>query len=242
MSVGVQRVRLSVLVGLCLGIAACGGDDSPSTPTADNGRPSAGAATPGGASGTGGASGGATSGGNRPPVIEGKPATAVVQDTQYSFQPKASDPDGDSLTFKIDNLPEWATFSTANGRLQGKPSPADVGVYENIVISVSDGKAESALEPFSINVQATGSGSAVLSWIPPTENTDGSPLTDLAGYKLYWGTSPGEYPNSISIDNPGVTTYVVENLAPATYYFVATALNSEGAESEPSNMATSTIL
>ncbi|HEX6998120.1 MAG TPA: putative Ig domain-containing protein [Gammaproteobacteria bacterium] len=238
---GAQWVRLGVLVGLCLGIAACGGDDSPAAPTASTDRPPAGADTPGNGAG-GGASGGATTGGNSPPIITGTPPTAVVQDTQYAFQPKASDPDGDSLTFKIVNLPKWATFSTASGRLQGTPSPADRGVYEDIVISVSDGEAESALDAFSITVEAVGSGSAVLSWIPPTENTDGSPLTDLAGYKLYWGTTPGEYPHSVSIDNPGVTTYVVENLVPGNYYFVATAFNSEGAESEPSNMASSTIL
>jgi len=81
----------------------------------------------------------------------------------------------------------------------------------------------------------------VLSWAAPTENVDGSQLTDLAGYKIYWGTQPNEFTNSVTIDNPAVVTYVLENLVPGTYYFVATALNSEGAESDPSDMSSVTI-
>ena len=53
---------------------------------------------------------------------------------------------------------------------------------------------------------AQGSGSATLSWAAPTKNEDGTALTDLAGYKLYWGTTPGSYPNSVTINNPGRTS------------------------------------
>lgn len=80
-------------------------------------------------------------------------------------------------------------------------------------------------------------GAATLSWEAPTENTDGSPLTDLAGYTLYWGTTSGDYPNSVAIDNPNVTTYVVEPLSAGIWYFVVTALNEVGVESDFSNEA-----
>ena len=89
---------------------------------------------------------------------------------------------------------------------------------------------------------AVATGSATLSWNPPTTNTDGSPLTNLAGYKVYWGTSQGSYPNSVTLMNPGLTSYVVENLAPGTYFFVATALNSISAESAFSAAGSKTIL
>ena len=97
--------------------------------------------------------------------------------------------------------------------------------------------------PFDIEVLAQGAptGSATLNWTAPTRNEDGSALGDLAGYKLYWGTEPGSYPNSVTIDNPSVTTYVVENLTAGTYQFVATAFNTSGVESRFSNTATKTV-
>ena len=76
-------------------------------------------------------------------------------------------------------------------------------------------------------------GVATLSWQPPTENTDGSVLTNLAGYKIYYGTEAGNYTEIITIDNPGIAEYIVDNLPPGnTYYFVITAFNAEGIESE----------
>ena len=125
--------------------------------------------------------------------------------------------------------------------MSGTPTDADVGVYSNIVISVSDGQETVSLAPFSISVEAISLGSATLSWTAPTQNEDGTDLTDLAGYKLYWGTTPGTYPNSVTIDNPTVTTYIVENLAPGTYEFVATSFNTSGVESRYSGAATKVI-
>lgn len=85
-------------------------------------------------------------------------------------------------------------------------------------------------------------GTATLSWLPPTENTDGSTLTTLAGYKIYYGTSEGNYTETISIDNPGLATYVIENLpAGNTYYFVITAIDSNGIESAYSTVGSKTI-
>ncbi len=85
-------------------------------------------------------------------------------------------------------------------------------------------------------------GSVTLSWTPPTENTDGSALTDLREYHLYYGaTSGGPYPNSEHTNDPNVSTWVVENLAEGTYYFVATALNTSSVESAWSNEATKVV-
>jgi hypothetical protein len=74
-----------------------------------------------------------------------------------------------------------------------------------------------------------------LSWNAPTTNTDGTPLTDLAGYKVHMGTSSGNYTTVVDIGN--VTTYTVSNLAPGTYYFVVTAYDSSNIESGFSNEA-----
>jgi hypothetical protein len=179
--------------------------------------------------------------GNRAPTITGTPPTAVVEGQAYSFVPVASDPDGDPLTFSIANRPSWATFSTSTGALSGTPAVGTVGTYSGIRISVTDGTDSASLAEFAIQVQQAATGTATVSWTPPTARTDGTPLTDLAGYKVHYGTTLGSYPNVIVIDNAGVTTYVVENLAPATYYFVTTAFDTTGAESDYSNVASKTI-
>jgi hypothetical protein len=178
---------------------------------------------------------------NRAPTISGTPGTSVTQGTAYVFTPTASDPDGDTLTFSITNPPAWATFDPSTGRLQGTPGASDVGTTTGIVIRVTDGDLTTSLPAFNVTVQAVATGSATLSWTPPTQNTDGSSLTNLAGYKIYWGTSQGTYPNSVALNNPGLSTYVVENLAAGTYFFVATAVNADGVESSFSSAASKTI-
>jgi hypothetical protein len=178
---------------------------------------------------------------NNPPQISGTPASSVNEGQVYSFKPTASDADGDTLTFSVSGLPAWTSFDTATGTLSGTPQAADVGVYSNIVISVSDGQASASLPAFSITVNAISLGSVSLSWTAPTQNEDGTDLTNLAGYKIYWGTTTGTYPNSVTIDNPTVTTYLVENLAPGTYEFVATAFNTSGVESQYSGAATKVV-
>lgn len=80
-----------------------------------------------------------------------------------------------------------------------------------------------------------------LSWQPPTENTDGSALTDLSGYVINYGTQSGDYTSSITLTNPGLTTYVVDNLAAGTYYFSITATASDGSESAPSPEVSATV-
>lgn len=178
---------------------------------------------------------------NRAPTISGNPAAAVRMGDTYSFTPTASDPDGDTLTFSVQNKPVWATFNTATGNLSGSPTLADVGTYDSVTISVSDGSITSSLAPYSVTVTQVALGSATLSWTAPTQNEDGSPLMDLAGYKFYYGTATGNYQTAIQIDNPGTTIYVVENLVPATYYFVSTAFNSSGVESAFSNEAVKVV-
>ena len=183
-----------------------------------------------------------TGGGNSAPTISGTPPTTIKISELYSFAPLASDADSDNLTFSIQNMPRWASFDNNTGNLSGMPNPGDEGTYDNIDISVSDGSLFASLPMFSITVSQVGLGSVTLSWSPPTQNDDGSVLTDLTAYKFYYGTASGTYPNSIRIDNPGIASYVVENLTPNTYFFVATAINSSGVESRFSNEATRQVL
>ena len=149
----------------------------------------------------------------------------------YEFRPTASDSDGDTLTFAIDNLPTWANFDTKSGRLSGTPSSGDVGQYSDIRIEVSDGKIQVGLAAFDIMVTQVGNLAITLHWNPPTENVDGSPLTDLAGYIIYYGFRSGRYSYSVRAANPGLSTYTVDGLVPGVYYFAAAAYTHSGIES-----------
>jgi hypothetical protein len=175
---------------------------------------------------------------NLPPEISGNPPTEVMVGQNYSFTPTASDQDGDELTFSIENKPNWSGFSSTNGTLSGTPTEADVGVTSSIIISVSDSQENiSSLGPFDLQVQSQGTGenSATLTWIPPTEQIDGAPLTNIAGYGIAYGKSSGEYDRVIEIDNPGITTVVVENLNHGTWFFVAYVYDGYGLMSDFSN-------
>ena len=166
---------------------------------------------------------------NNAPTISGSPATSVTAGQAYSFQPSATDADGDVLTFSIQNRPSWATFSPTTGRLAGTPT---VGTFGNIIISVTDGKATRSLPAFSLTVTSgSGTGSVTLSWTAPTRNTDGSTLTDLAGYRVHYGTSAGNYTGSVQLPNKSLTSVVIEDLTPARWYFAVKAYNSSGVES-----------
>lgn len=175
---------------------------------------------------------------NRPPTISGTPATSVTAGTAYSFTPNGYDPEGRTLGYSIANRPAWASFSTSTGHLYGTPSSSHVGTYSNITITVSDGASSASLPVFSIEVKsaepAPSTGSATLSWTPPTSNTDGSALTNLAGYRIYYGTSSSSLTNTIGINSAGISSYVITGLSPSTYYFAITAYNSVGAESSRS--------
>lgn len=179
---------------------------------------------------------------NSAPTIAGAAATSVRVSTAYTFAPTASDANGDALTFQIQNKPAWATFNTITGQLSG--TPTTVATFQNIMISVSDGKASASLPAFSIQVTAAPAaqtGSATLSWVAPTTNTDGSALTNLSGFVIAYGTSAGSLTQSITVSNPSVSTYVIESLPAGTYFFAVKAYTSSGVESSLSAVASKVI-
>ena len=178
---------------------------------------------------------------NRPPTISGTPSTSVTVGQAYSFTPTASDPDGQALTFSITNKPSWATFNTSTGRLNGTPAAANAGSYSGIVISVSDGTASVSLPSFSLTVQQVQLGSATIAWTPPTTNEDGSALTNLRGYRIYYGTSTSNLNQVVDVANAGISSVVIENLSPGTWYFGVRSYNASNVESGLSNITSKTI-
>ncbi len=84
-------------------------------------------------------------------------------------------------------------------------------------------------------------GGATLSWTPPTTNTDGTSLSNLAGYRISYGTSANALTQTVQMANPGVTTYSLSNLSPGTYYFAVRAYTSNGTESANSNVSSKNV-
>jgi hypothetical protein len=84
-------------------------------------------------------------------------------------------------------------------------------------------------------------GTATLDWTPPTENSDGSVLINLAGYTVYYGTSPDSLTESVKVSNPGLSAYTLSNLAAGTWYFAVTSYSSAGIESARSGVISAKI-
>ena len=226
MTLSIPRISAPALMAvLLLAVAGCGGG------------------------GSGGSSGGSSGGNsvpppaaNRAPTISGTPASSVTAGQAYAFQPSASDPDGQALTFSITNMPSWAAFNTTTGRLSGTPVAGNAGTYANIVISVSDGAASAALPAFTITVQATAAaGSATLSWRAPTTNEDGTALTNLAGYRVRYGTNVGALNNLRDVNSAATTTVTISGLAAGTWYFTLSSYTNVGVESSPTAPVSKTI-
>ena len=175
------------------------------------------------------------------PSISGTPGLNAPVGIEYAFHPRASISSGARLVFTISGKPSWASFDPLTGRLAGTPAASDAGSASTVTISATDGVVSRSLPAFTLSVGANAGGTAALSWVAPTQRTNGALLTNLAGYRVYYGTAAGAYVNSVSINNPNLTSYTVDGLPPGTFFFVTTAFDAYGNESGYSNPVSKTI-
>jgi hypothetical protein len=169
--------------------------------------------------------------GNRAPTISGSPPSTARVGQPYSFKPTARDADGDKLTFSIVNKPGWARFDASNGTLWGTPTAANLGKFANVTIKVTDGKATASLAPYTLTVSKSATRSVTLTWTSPTRNTDGTPITNLAGYRLHYGQASRSYTRSLNVPAAATHSVVIEDLAAGTWYFAIRSVNSAGVTS-----------
>jgi hypothetical protein len=221
------RLALSVLLSTGLLLTGCGGGG---VGTGGSPDAAAAAAAPGAPAAL-------------PVELTGTPAASVIAGQNYMFQPAVAQ--GGTVTFQIQGQPNWATFNAKTGELTGTPAPVNEGTTGLIVITGTNGSTSASIGPFTIAVKAPtappATGSATLSWTEPTENTDGTPITGLAGYHIYYGTSQNAMTTTVTIANATETSYVVTGLASGTYYFAVVAYNTAGVDSPQSNLASKTI-
>lgn len=114
-------------------------------------------------------------------------------------------------------------------------------LYLSLLITLQSCGEEGGSTSVVESTAGGGSGnSTILTWTAPTTNVDGTSLTNLAGYKVYYGTASGNYATSVDVGN--VTTYTVTGLSSGTtYYFAVTAYNTNSGESGFSNEVSKAI-
>ena len=184
----------------------------------------------------------ATSSNQAPSILAHVDDPARVGES-FSWQPIATDADGDSLTFSAANLPPWVTLDTSTGRVTGTPTANEVGVYESITITVADNARHVTTSlPFSITVVGeVGTGRASLRWEAPPSKVDGSPLDDLAGYRILFGRTSDDLDQSVFIGDAATTTYQFDSLTKGIWYFQVVGVSAGGLEGPPTTIASKSI-
>jgi hypothetical protein len=118
---------------------------------------------------------------------------------------------------------------------------AAAGQTFSLAISSASGAAFGDPIEATISIRQSAAGAVSLSWAAPTQNTDGSVLTDLAGYYLYYGTGGGQATQVMQLSDPNQTSIELSGLSQGTWYFAAMAYNSSGATSGMSSVVSATI-
>ena len=97
----------------------------------------------------------------------------------------------------------------------------------------NDAERISGTSSGAVTEKSRGTGEIALSWIAPAEREDGTPISmaEIAEYRVYFGRSPGDYTDRVSINNASIMNAKLSGLAPGTYYIVVTAVDSDGRES-----------
>jgi hypothetical protein len=176
--------------------------------------------------------------------ISGTPASRAVAGDFYMFTPTVLAPADCVRSFAVTGKPAWAQLNSATGTLSGIPTA--VGSTLHIILGMSCGESTATLPAFNIIVESTqakypSQRNAYLSWTRPDQNTDGSPLTNLAGYRLRYGSSPAAMNSHLFIGSPDTTEAEISGLAPGSWSFEIRAITAEYAESAFSAVKTTII-
>ena len=170
--------------------------------------------------------------------------SAVLPTVSLSAQPTNVANGGSSnLTWTSSNATSCAA---TGGGWSG--SPATSGSYATGALKATTtftlsctGAGGTAKQSVTVTVAAATTGSATLSWSPPTTDTNGGPVTTLTGYHIYYGTSPSVMNQSVAVSGAATTTYTVTGLTTGTWYFSVAADASDGTESAQSPVGSKTL-
>ncbi|MFK7912462.1 MAG: hypothetical protein AB8B93_00995 [Pseudomonadales bacterium] len=165
-------------------------------------------------------------------VIEQEDVEVSLTTSAQSVKPGASV----NLQWRAENASQCTASGDWVGPLPTQGSQTINGIDGDRTFSLSCGTGtSSALASVTVSLDTPK-----LEWIAPTQDTDGEPLLDLAGYRVYWGTESGNYTDSATIADPDATEWDI--LAPpGDYYFAISALAGNAEESALSNEIVKTV-
>lgn len=139
-----------------------------------------------------------------------------------------------------------ATSCSASGAWSGSKGLSGSQTVDSLTSDstftlVCTGTGGSTSRSMTVTIEASSSRSVEVSWNPPSTRADGSPLNNLAGFKVHYGTASGSYTQSITVDSPDITSYQIADLTNGSYYFAVTAYDADNMESDYSMEVTATL-
>jgi hypothetical protein len=141
----------------------------------------------------------------------------------------------------------WAAARTLTGPVPctnaywGDPSPG-VGKRCEVVDSLVVDPSTPTTTPAPAPTTAGATGTATLVWQKPSQNTDGTPLVNLAGFIIKYGTDPASLSQTVTLNDPTASRHTLQSLGRGTWYFTVASLTTSGVESDLSPLVSKTIL
>jgi len=132
-----------------------------------------------------------------------------------------------------------------NVRLSWTSTGIDACVENGVAVGPTGSRTiNGILVDTTYNIACTGGKDySDISWVAPTQNTDGTPLTNLAGFKIYYATTQAGVATAtpIVIANPATLAYRINGQPNSIYYYQMTAYNSNSVESTRTGFVNNTI-
>ncbi|MEE9302498.1 MAG: LamG domain-containing protein, partial [Thiotrichaceae bacterium] len=157
--------------------------------------------------------------GNQPANAGSRPFDGLIDDVRI-YTAALNDNQVQSV---IDNSPITIVSDPAPPPPNNTVTEQDIDSIDEPVNNVNTVEEEQA---------QTGDGSFILNWTEPKKRVDNTVLfpTEIDSFNIYYGTSSGDYPNSMNADYTA-QTFTVTNLPVGIYYIVMTTMDTDGRES-----------
>lgn len=168
------------------------------------------------------------------PIVPSARNMIAVIDQPFVITKADLDLSEDHHVVQIAGLPNWLSFDPSSEELHGSPANEETGINDSVVLDTVDELGRSQSHQLTIEVAAISGFTAEFSWWAPTQRTDDSALTNLAGFKIYAGRNQHDMEEWVTIPNPSIDRHTIENLGSGTWWFALSAYDSAGAESEKS--------